>query len=228
MSSQTPNAHQPQQSKLQTTVLAVLCLVALSGVGMRAWRNAHRPAPVVVTTEATAVPHAQQLLSSGSTATASQGIVVHVAGAVRHPNVYAFHQGQRVADAIKRAGGALPTADLDAINLAAKLTDGEQVYVPRRGEQLLVRQGAVGRFRGGHSGSAVRDGAKASDGEPVNINSADSEELQRLPGVGPATAERILQYRAEKGSFGSPEELMEVKGIGEKRFEKMRPMVRVQ
>lgn len=168
--------------------------------------------------------------------------VVHVAGAVRKPGVYRLPIDARVEDAVKAAGGARGDANLDAINLAARLEDGSQIYVPTRKEQPTggVPEAAAYARPSGNSPSASvrRTTASRSSSHPakltapgqgtVNINAANAEELQRLPGVGPATAARILEYRKEVGSFSSPEQLMDVSGIGEKKFEKMRPFVRVR
>lgn len=168
--------------------------------------------------------------------------VVHVAGAVRKPGVYRLAADARVEEAVKAAGGAREDANLDAINLAARLEDGSQIYVPNRKEQPTGgAPEAATYFRiSGHSQttSVQKTFGPYSSSRPakltvpgqgtVNINTANAEELQRLPGVGPATAARILEYRKEIGSFSSPEQLMDVSGIGEKKFEKMQPFVRTK
>lgn len=145
-------------------------------------------------------------------------IVVHVAGAVRRPGVYRLHAGSRVGAAVRRAGGADPRADLDALNLAAKLEDGRQVLVPERAAP------AAGAVAGDPAASAAAPGAA---GPPVNLNSATAEELGTLDGVGPATAEKILAYRQEHGGFGSVDELDQVPGIGPKRLAALRDHVTV-
>jgi competence protein ComEA len=163
-------------------------------------------------------------------------IVVHVAGRVRFPNVYRLAPDSRAMDAVKAAGGALPDAYLDAVNLAAKVKDGEQVYIPSRQTARLTPAGhslALGPRRATLSQtasrrpSASRSTAKlSSPGQGVvNINTADSDELQRLPGVGPSTAQKIADYRSQIGRFTSIDQLMDVKGIGPKKLEKMRPFV---
>lgn len=162
---------------------------------------------------------------------------VHVAGRVKKPGLYELEPGSRIKDAIQAAGGGLPNADLDSINLAEKIEDGQQIYVARLGQ---VKPPAVSVVRGGKTakpakGETAKAGAKASEpaklskpGEgTVSINSAGLDELQRLPGIGPAYAQRIIDYRTEHGRFQSVDELDEVKGIGPKKLEKLRPFVKL-
>jgi competence protein ComEA len=140
-------------------------------------------------------------------------LVVHVAGAVRDPGVYRLAAGARVDDAVQRAGGATRRADLGGLNLAAELEDGRQVLVPERAP------------RGG--GAAVT-GAAAPEpvpGQPLNINTATLEQLDGLTGIGPLTAQKILDAREERGGFGSVEELGEIPGIGDKRLASLREEV---
>ena len=142
-------------------------------------------------------------------------LVIHVAGAVRRPGVYRLPAGSRVAAAVRRAGGAGRHADLDSLNLAARLTDGRQVLVPERGAAV----GAGTSAAGGEAGAAGPPGA------PVNLNSATAEQLDGLEGIGPGTAAKILQYRQEHGGFGSVDELDAVPGIGPARLAALRERV---
>lgn len=144
-------------------------------------------------------------------------VVVHVAGAVRRAGVYRMRAGARVNDALARAGGARPKADLDQVNLAAKVEDGRQILVPRMAPKSAPAAPAA-------PGQAAAPGQPAV---PVNLNTATLEELDTLPGVGPATAQKILDYREEHGGFGSIEELGEVPGIGDVRLAALRDVVRV-
>ena len=144
-------------------------------------------------------------------------VVAHVAGAVVRPGLYRLGGSPRVADALDAAGGPAPDADLDAVNLAAAVADGERVYLPRRGEVPPPAAGA-GVASGGASGSAG----------PVDINTATAEQLEALPGVGPSTASAILASRQEHGRFRSVDELLEVRGIGEAKLAEIRPKVRVR
>jgi len=147
--------------------------------------------------------------------------VVHVAGAVREPGVYRLREGDRVADAVDRAGGATGRADLTLLNLAAEVEDGRQVVVPERG---AAGSGAVAGGGGGAAGTGATGGAQAP---PVNLNTATLEQLDTLEGVGPGIAQRILDYRDEQGSFGNVDELGQVPGIGEKRMAALRDKVTV-
>lgn len=133
------------------------------------------------------------------------GPYVHVAGAVRRPGLYRLAQGARVAAAVRRAGGATPAADLNLINLAARLVDGQQVVVP-------VAAGSTGAGTGA---------ANAPDA-PISLGSATAEQLDELDGIGPTLAERIVEHRQAKGGFGSLDQLAEVEGIGEKRLEALK------
>jgi competence protein ComEA len=155
--------------------------------------------------------------SSGraSPTTTSGELHVHAAGAVAQPGVVTVPGGSRVTDGVAAAGGPAPDADLDQINLAAPVSDGERVYVPRRGETVLA---ATGSGSGG--------GAAASDGI-VNINSADAATLESLPGVGPATAQAIIDYRTQHGRFRSVDDLLNVRGIGPSKLSQIKPHARV-
>jgi competence protein ComEA len=162
-------------------------------------------------------------------------VVVHVVGAVRRPGVYRFPPSARGEDALKAAGGATEKANTDAINLAAKLEDGQQLYVPSKEEPISIenREGrktaALENAGGGNRKPSSDSGKLTTPGQgSVNINTASLEELQRLPGVGPSTAQKIIAYRKETGGFTAPEQLMDVSGIGEKKFAKMKPFVRVR
>ena len=142
-------------------------------------------------------------------------VIVHVAGAVRQPGVYRMRPTARVDDAVGRAGGATGRADLSQVNLAAKVEDGRQVLVP---EKVRAAAGAT-------PGTATAP--VTQPGVPLNLNTATLEQLDELDGIGPATAQSILDYREENGGFGSVEELGDVPGIGEVRLASLREQVRV-
>jgi len=142
----------------------------------------------------------------------SARVVVDVVGAVRRPGLYRLPHGARIADAVARAGGALGKADLAQVNLAAPLADGEQVVVPRRGAA-------------GSAAGAGGSGGPAAPAQPVQLSTATLEQLDSLPGVGPATAQKILDYRTKHGAFSSVDELDAVPGIGPKRLEQLRTLV---
>ncbi len=142
--------------------------------------------------------------------------LVHVAGAVRSPGVYRLRDGERVQDAVRRAGGPRAGADINAINLAAKVADGQQVVVPRRG--------AAGAAAVGGAGAGDPGGPPQT---PVSLNTATAEQLDTLDGVGPATASKILEYRRQHGGFRSIDDLGEIPGIGPKRLAALRGKVQL-
>ena len=141
-------------------------------------------------------------------------LVVHVVGEVRRPGLYELRDGARIADAVRRAGGARRGADLAALNLAAPLVDGVQVLVPARARpQGAVVPGGLTPMDG-----AVRVG-------PISLSSATVDELDELPGVGPITAQKIVDYRSEHGPFASVDDLDAVPGVGPTRIEQLRDLV---
>jgi competence protein ComEA len=150
---------------------------------------------------------------AATSTTAPSTVLAHAAGAVRAPGVYTLPAGARVKDLLDAAGGPAPDADLDRINLAAPVADGSQVYVPRQGE-------AVPSGASGGAGAATPTG-------PLDLNTATLEQLDALPGVGPATAQAILDERDKRGRFGSVDELLDVRGIGPAKLEGLRDLVTV-
>jgi competence protein ComEA len=154
-------------------------------------------------------------------ASAGGDALVHVAGAVRHPGVYRLSAGARIQDAVRRAGGGTGAADVNAVNLAAKIADGQQVIVPRRA--------SAGAAAGGVPTAASAGGAPAggATAAPVNLNTATAEQLDTLDGVGPATAEKILDWRRQHGGFRTVEDLAQVPGIGPKRLAALRGKVQL-
>lgn len=145
-----------------------------------------------------------------------QRLVVHVVGAVRRPGLYRFDQGARIADALSRAGGPTPRADLTLVNLAAPLADGTQVVVHEKARPPTAA---------GDVGAAAPSGSAAAPGGVVHLNTATLEQLDALPGVGPVTAQKILEYRNQHGAFGSVDELDAIPGIGPARLEQLREVV---
>jgi competence protein ComEA len=141
-------------------------------------------------------------------AAAPAALVVHVVGAVHRPGLYRLRDGSRIADAVRRAGGATKRADLSLVNLAAPVADGVQVVVPRRVP----------------AGAAAAAGSAQAPAGPVHLNTATLEQLDELPGVGPATAQKILDFRQEHGAFTSVDELDAVPGIGPARLEQLREL----
>jgi competence protein ComEA len=217
----------------------IVGIVALGTIGLalRSWMPATTEGGEVKFTEPASGPEANsqdQQLSEPET------LCVHVAGNVRKPGVYDLPPGGRVNDAVKAAGGALAGGDLESINLAERLADGMQVYIARKGEIAPPAKSGVrgAQTDGSRSAASAGPGQSQSSGKQsgpkklttpgqgtVNINTANLEELQRLPGIGPAMAQRIMDYRAENGRFQSVDELDEVKGIGPAKLDKLRPFV---
>lgn len=152
-----------------------------------------------------------------------QEIIVDMKGAVRKPGIYRMSSTDRVSDAINKAGGLADKADRDKVNLAQKVSDEMVVYVPEKGEDLPKIQA------GGAAATSVgMQPGNGADQTQVNINTADEQELQNLPGIGPAKAKTIIQYREEHGLFKSVEDLTNVSGIGEKSLEKIKPQATIQ
>ena len=150
-------------------------------------------------------------------------VIVHVAGQVANPGVYAVPAGGRVADAVVAAGGTSTEADVEQLNLAARVSDGERIYVPKKGEPPPAVIAGSPPAEAATSGA----GGKGAPAGPLDLNAATAEQLEALPGVGPATSKAILAYRASHGRFRSVTELLEVPGIGPAKLEALRPMVRV-
>lgn len=160
------------------------------------------------------------VLDAGSTKTQSSdalpqaGVTVYVTGAVNRPGVVTLAEGKRVLDAVNACGGMLPTADASRVNMAQVLKDGQRIQVP---EKEQISQDSAGK--GGNGGNSVKDN------KLVNINTADVQALDSLPGVGPATAQKIIDYRTTEGEFQSIEDLKKVKGIGEAKFSKLKDKI---
>jgi competence protein ComEA len=135
---------------------------------------------------------------------------VYVTGAVDHPDVYVLPQDSIVKDAVEAAGGATEEADLERINLAVTVTDGQHVHVPRQGEEPSPVEPPSGQ---------------PATGGKVNLNTSDSAALETLPGIGPTLAQRIIDYRQAHGPFERIEDLMQVSGIGQATFEGMKDLL---
>ena len=144
----------------------------------------------------------------------SAGIYVHVAGAVRRPGLFRIPKGARIALAVHRAGGPTPEAEMAAVNLAQRLSDGQQVIVPTAGAGPI-----------GAAGPAGSTGVAGAEDALVSLATATSEQLEELDGIGPALAERILEFRDDSGGFRSVGQLQEVEGIGEKRYAALKEAV---
>jgi competence protein ComEA len=204
--------------------LALTLVALLAGVGL--WYTRSLPRPIDVATSAGTAPAAPAASGSFAPATSSSVsasaspsavLIVDVTGAVVRPGVFEFQPGDRVIDAVERAGGALDNADLTLLNLAAPLTDGQQILVPKKGAATASVPGSTGGVPGSTGGT----------GAMVNINTADEATLETLNGVGPVLAAAIVQYRTEHGPFASVDQLDEVSGIGPATLADLRSQVTV-
>ncbi|AKT52748.1 hypothetical protein ADJ73_10260 [Arsenicicoccus sp. oral taxon 190] len=218
--------------------MAVLLVLVVAGVGfgirVALARSQGEPQPVAPATSVAAptegvhkaTPPGAPASGSATPAATTTGVVVDVGGQVRRRGVVRLGAGSRVVDALSAAGGPLPGADLAALNQARVLVDGELVFVPRPGEAppAGANQPASGTGATGVPGAA--GGGPPGAGAPVDLNRATAEQLDALPGVGPAIAARILEWRAQHGRFSSVDELGEVQGIGPKMLERLRALVR--
>ncbi len=184
-------------------LLGGLLLVAVLLVGGRFLLRAGSAA-------APAAPPIVGSAESGAGPVAAARLVVYVVGAVQRPGLYRLTEGARVADAVGRAGGATPKADLAAVNLAAPVADGQEVVVPRR--------------QAASAGPAAAPGS-STPAAPVQLSIATVEQLDALPGIGPVTAQKIVDWRTAHGAFQSVENLDDVPGIGPARVEQLRDLV---
>ena len=185
-------------------VVAAIIVLGLLFVGSRLLNRSHAVA-------APPIPTAASTHAAAKTGGAER-MYVDVVGAVRRPGLYRLPRGSRIADAVARAGGATRNAQLELVNVAAPIADGEQVVVPVRGAAAVSSAG----------GSAAGEPAA---GGPVDLNSASAEQLDGLPGIGPATAAKILAYREQHGAFHSLAELDAVPGIGAGRIAELKGLV---
>jgi len=217
-------------------VVAALAAV-LAAVGVWRDRPVAEPAPALSVAGASGLPGGRPGVPPGMGQPPSAGtpLVVSVAGKVRRPGLVRLPDGARVADAIAKAGGPLRGTDLTPLNLARRVVDGEQILVgmpPPPGSADAGVPGPVAPTGPGApaavAGGAVAGGAGGgAAGGKIDLNRASAEQLDTLPGVGPVTAQRILDWRARHGRFASVDQLREIEGIGERRFAQLRDQVTV-
>lgn len=195
-------------------ILAASAAVFIAAIFFLASEKNKEPMKQTVSTETENTEVKQEAFKDESNET----IVIDIKGAVKHPGVYEMRTGDRLSQAIEKAGGTSEQADEMQVNLAELLQDGTVVYIPKRGEETAVQQGVGGAIQSdGGKGAAL-----------VNINTATLEELQGISGVGPSKAEAIIAYREENGRFQTTEDITKVSGIGEKSFEKIKSSITVK
>lgn len=156
-------------------------------------------------------------VSADARQNSSGEIAVYICGAVSHPGVYRFFEAVRVCDVVDAAGGLTKRADSSAVNQARFVQDGEQIQIPIRQKNASAKQTGA---------PAVQDSTHSSDGA-ININIATREELMKLPGIGASKADAIIAYRAENGSFQSPEDIMKISGIKDGVYQKIKDKITI-
>jgi competence protein ComEA len=199
-------------------IAALLAAAAVAGFIWYQLGAGGRSGPVAEPVSVASAPAPSATAGTPAASTERGGLVtVHVAGAVTCPGVVRVPAGGRVVDAIDAAGGGLPDADLDRLNLAARLVDGQRVAVAKIGAPAPVEAGAP---VGGSDGPGAESG-------PLNLNTATAEQLEELPGIGPATAAAIVEHRTRNGPFPSVDALTDVPGIGAAKLAQLQSLVRV-
>lgn len=154
-------------------------------------------------------------------------IIVHITGEVKNAGIIELPEESRIADAIEQAGGVTEEADLDQVNLAFVLSDGQKIYIPNKKERE-ANEGKVYITAESGNNVIIKDKIEGGKKQKVNINEAKQEELEELPGIGPSIAKKIIEYREQNGKFTSIDELQEVKGIGEAKFENIKEYIMVK
>ena len=216
--------------KLQTTIKwfglsrligSFLSLIAVALAGWWLLRIPPPPPEDSIPIASTVTTLSFAMSSSQATALISE-ITVHIAGAVKTPGVYQFRLGARIKDGVGAAGGATAQADLDSVNLAMLLSEGIQIYIPKRNEKphIVVQP----RFTNPTSSNDATDKQLQVS---ININTATAIELEQLAGVGPSTAKAIIAFREKNGSFKTVEDLLNVRGIGPAKLSEILPQARV-
>lgn len=188
-------------TRREQIIIVCIILLVIGGTGAIFWKKQKAAVPSPLTAPATQVKEFSL----------PKNIVVHISGAVLKAGVVTMPAGSRVVDALKAAGGPAVGADVNVVNMAALLVDGQQILIPSRGE--------------GASGSqSVRQGVKPAN-EKISINTADAAALDTLSGIGPAMAQKIIDYRTAKGPFRSLEDLKNVPGIGEGKYQSIKEKI---
>ncbi|MDN5917344.1 MAG: helix-hairpin-helix domain-containing protein [Pseudonocardia sp.] len=210
-------------------VLVVLAAAVLAGFGVWSSRPQAQPIAGLPAVSAGSGPPSAAAAPSAAPAAQAGPLVVSVVGKVARPGLVRVPDGSRVADAVDAAGGAQPGVDLSVLNLARRLGDGEQIAIGVKPAPDAQAGGAAegGGAPAGGAGGESAGAAAGTAGAKVNLNQATAEQLDALPGIGPVTAKKILDWRNQNGRFSRLEQLREIDGIGERRFARLREQVTV-
>lgn len=202
-------------------IIAII-LITIIGIGIYCYTNA------IENTSEEEIENVLEVAQTNTTKeTEEKNIFVHIAGCVQKEGMLELSSNSRIADAIEKAGGLTQEADLSDINLAYLLEDGMKIYIPNQNERQENNEKTENIPKAENTSSMqIQDTSTKQD--VININTATQEELDTLPGIGPATATKIIEYRKEKGKFKQKEEIKEVSGIGEAKYEKIKEYISIK
>ena len=202
-------------------IIAII-LITIIGIGIYCYTDA------IENTNEEEIENVLEVAQTNTTKeTEEKNIFVHIAGCVQKEGMLELSSNSRIADAIEKAGGLTQEADLSDINLAYLLEDGMKIYIPNQNERQENNEKTKNTPKEENTPSMqIQDTNTKQD--VININTATQEELDTLPGIGPATAAKIIAYRKEKGKFNNKEEIKEVSGIGEAKYEKMKEYISIK
>ena len=202
-------------------IIAII-LITIIGIGIYCYTDA------IENTNEEEIENVLEVAQTNTTKeTEEKNIFVHIAGCVQKEGMLELSSNSRIADAIEKAGGLTQEADLSDINLAYLLEDGMKIYIPNQNERQENNEKTEDTAKTENTPSMqIQDTNTKQD--VININTATQEELDTLPGIGPATATKIIEYRKEKGKFKQKEEIKEVSGIGEAKYEKIKEYISIK
>ena len=202
--------------------IIVIILITIIGIGIYCYTNA------IENTSEEEIENVLEIAQDNTTKeTEEKNIFVHIAGCVQKEGMLELSANCRIANEIEKAGGLTQEADLSDINLAYLLEDGMKIYIPNQNERQENNENAENTAKAENTPSMqIQDTNTKQD--VININTATQEELDTLPGIGPATATKIIEYRKEKGKFKQKEEIKEVSGIGEAKYEKIKEYISIK
>ena len=217
-----------QISKKQKIILIFLGIVAVIGITYYSYTN-EKNIEISQENELEVENETNEINVDEENSEKIATIKVHVSGAVKNEGVYELEEDARIADAIEKAGGVTDIANMKNVNLASKLEDGMKIYIPKQGEDVLENnlEENSNNKETTLGGSGTNSNVGNEKGK-ININKATKEELDTLPGIGESTAQKIIKYREEHGSFKNIEELKEVKGIGDAKYEEIKDLVDIK